>query len=217
MGVEAVASFLLHRRVQRAPALPLVIVFALLASSCAGTTPIESLPGSVVSPTTSPPSSATTSPIASEIVGFWHRAHTCEEMLAAFEAAGLAESHVGWLQGNFYGGEPGPTGDDPCAGASGPLEHSHWFTADGEFGSHDENGEEVDGGDYVAVDADTLSFPSHANEFGYEDELVVDYVIEDEVVFDVTLPEQCDAPCQEAYALALSAFASGPWAKGDVP
>jgi hypothetical protein len=138
-------------------------------------------------------------------------------MLAAFKAAGLAESHVGWLQGNFFGGEPGPTGEDPCAGAAGPLEHSHWFI-DGDFGSHDENGEQVDSGDYVEVDADTLAFPSHASEFGYDGDLVVDYVIEDDLVtLDVVLPESCDRSCKDAYAWALSAFASGPWERGDVP
>ena len=103
----------------------------------------------------------------SAIVGSWHRAQSCEEMLAAFEAAGLAHSHLGWLQGNFFGGGPGPTDGDVCAGAQGPLEHSHFFTEGGAFGSHDENGEQVDDGDYVAVDGDTLAFPSHASEFGY--------------------------------------------------
>ena len=51
-------------------------------------------------------------------------------MLAAFEEAGLAESHVEWLQGNFFGGEPGPTEGDLCAGANGAVEHEHFFTED---------------------------------------------------------------------------------------
>jgi hypothetical protein len=139
-------------------------------------------------------------------------------MLAAFEAAGLADSHREWLQGNFFGGEPGPTSGDPCAGAEGPLEHSHWFTAEGDFGSHDEHGEPVDDGDVVSVDADTLSFSSHAAEFGYDGEVLVDYVVTDGVAtFDVTLPESCEGSCADAYAWALSAFASGPWEPGDVP
>jgi len=113
-------------------------------------------------------------------------------MLVVFEAAGLAESHLGWLQGNFFGGEPGPTEDDVCEGAQGPLEHSHFFTDDGTFGSHDEHGEEVDHGDYVVVDEDTLAFPSHASEFGYDGDLIVDYQIDGDIVtFDVALPESC--------------------------
>jgi hypothetical protein len=152
------------------------------------------------------------------LIGSWHRAQTCAEMLAAFEEAGLAESHRGWLQGNFYGEEAGPKEGDLCAGAEGPLEHDHFFTADGAFGSHDQNGEEVDGGDYEVVDDDTVSFRSHAAEFGYDGHLVVDYaVIEDVTTFEVVLPEPCVDTCADAYAWALSAFASGPWKSGEVP
>ena len=120
------------------------------------------------STTTEPPATSTEEPATSpstegpttELIGSWHRAQTCAEMLAAFQEAGLAESHVGWLQGNFFGGEPGPASGDPCAGAEGPLEHDHFFTDAGAFGSHDENGEEVDHGDYEAVDGETVRFPS---------------------------------------------------------
>lgn len=139
-------------------------------------------------------------------------------MRTAFEAAGLAESHTGWLQGNFFGGEEGPAEGDPCAGAQGPLEHSHWFTETGEFGSHDHAGEEVDGGDYSLVDADTLSFPSHSAEFGYSGDILVDFTVDGGIAaFRVNIPDPCDAPCQDAHAWALSAFASGPWSMGDVP
>jgi hypothetical protein len=139
-------------------------------------------------------------------------------MLAVFESAGLAESHADWLTGNFFGGSPAPTGSDVCRGARGPLEHAHFFTADGRFGSRDENGEQVDDGDYLAVDASTLAFPSHATEFAYAGDLVVGYAIRDGVLaFDVNLPTPCDGACADAYAWALSAFASGPWARGDIP
>lgn len=87
-----------------------------------------------------------------------------------------------------------------------------------EFGSHDENGDEVDLGDLAVVDGDTVSFPSHATEFGYDDELVVDYAISGDVAtFTVALPPDCTDSCADAYAWALSAFASGPWARGEVP
>lgn len=192
--------------------------FALLLSACAsatGTTATSSPPVSddeVVSP------SASASPIASGIVGYWHRAQTCEELVPAFEAAGLADSHRGWLQGNFYGGAEGPATGDVCAGAEGPLEHSHWFTETGEFGSNDQAGQQVDNGDYTLVDSDTLSFPSHSTEFGFTGDILVDFAIADEVAtFLVTIPEPCDTACQDAHAWALSAFASGPWAVGDVP
>jgi hypothetical protein len=74
--------------------------------------------------TTQATTTASTDRSTTGLIGSWHRAQTCAEMLAAFQAAGLAESHVGWLQGNFFAGESGPTTGDPCAGARGPLEHT---------------------------------------------------------------------------------------------
>ena len=98
------------------------------------------------------------------------------------------------------------------------MEHDHFFTAAGAFGSHDENGEEVDSGDFEVVDDDTVSFPSHAAEFGYDGDLVVDYAVSGDVVtFEVAPPESCVDACADAYAWALSAFASGPWERGEVP
>jgi hypothetical protein len=186
----------------------------LTAVSCGG----DSNSDSEVDITTA--EAATTSPVhtTTELIGSWQRAQTCAEMLAAFQEAGLAESHVEWLQGNFHGGKPGPSNGDVCAGALGPLEHDHFFTAEGAFGSHDENGEEVDSGDFEVIDDDTVSFPSHAEEFGYDGDVVVDYAVSGDVVtFDVALPEACVDACADAYAWALSAFASGEWARGDVP
>ncbi len=162
--------------------------------------------------------STTTAAAASKLVGSWHRAQTCEEMLAAFKEAGLAKSHRDWLQGNFYGGRPGPKKGDPCADAQGPLEHDHYFTVDREFGSHDQSGEEVDGGDFEELDADTVAFPSHSEEFGYDGDILVDYTVnQDEVTFEVDMPSHCTDTCADAYAWALSAFASGSWQRGEVP
>jgi len=200
--------------------LSIGIVMLLLAGCNTATDTTED------SATISPPApdaeggspSASASLIVSDIIGYWHRAQTCSELLPSFEAAGLAQSHSGWLQGNFYGGEEGPATGDLCAGAQGPLEHSHWFTETGEFGSNDQAGQQVDFGDYRLVDSDTLSFPSHSTEFGYGGDILVDYTIDAGVAtFGVIIPEPCDAACQNAHAWALSAFASGPWETGDVP
>jgi hypothetical protein len=155
---------------------------------------------------------------SAELIGSWQRAQTCAVMLSAFQRAGLAESHTEWVQGNFFGGEPGPTEGDACEGALGPLEHDHFFTAAGAFGSHDEAGEEGDSGDVELVDDDTVSFPSHAAEFGYDGDLVIDYAVSGDVLtFSVALPGSCADACTDAYAWALSAFASGPWERGEVP
>lgn len=193
------------------------VVAMILGSGCSGSAP---------APTAAPPASAEITPgpdpsaasVATDLVGSWHRPQTCEEMLAAFEGAGLAESHADWLIGNFFGGSPAPTGGDVCEGARGPIEHSHFFTASGEFGSHDENGQQVDDGDYFVPEANRLAFPSHATEFRYAGDLAVDYAINDGILtFDVFQPEPCEGSCRDAYAWALSAFASGPWERGDVP
>jgi hypothetical protein len=192
-----------------------VLLFSLLsAAGCSDSDPNSETNDTATGGTeTSPTEAATT-----EVIGSWHRAQSCAELLAAFEEAGLAESQRGWLQGNFYGGKPGPSQGDPCAGAKGPFEHDHYFTADGAFGSHDQNGEDVDFGDYELVDGDTVSFPSHADEFGYQGDILVDYAVSGDVVtFEVDLPEPCDKRCATAYAWALSAFASGPWVRGEVP
>jgi hypothetical protein len=202
--------------------LDAIYLGALLISGCGApaATPsaTPSPPAATVLPTALTPANPTAAAITSPIVGSWHRAQTCEEMLAAFEAAGLAESHRDWMTGNFFGGQPGPTSGDPCAGAQGPLEHSHFFTAQAGFGSHDQNGEQVDEGDYAVADEDTLEFPSHATDFGYDGDLVVDYAVADGVaMFEVVLPDGCVDECADAYAWALSAFASGPWLAGEVP
>lgn len=63
-----------------------------------------------------------------------------------------------------------------------------------------------------------MSFPSHAEEFGYDGDVIVSCAISDDVVtFDVALPEPCTGACADAYAWAMSAFASGPWEPGAVP
>jgi hypothetical protein len=64
-----------------------------------------------------------------------------------------------------------------------------------------------------------VSFTSHAAEFGYDGEVLVDYEIGNDGLarFTVELPEDCDDSCLDAYAWAMSAFSSGPWAVGDVP
>jgi hypothetical protein len=68
------------------------------------------------------------------------------------------------------------------------------------------------------VDDDTVSFPSHASEFAYDGDLVVEYSVSGDVAtFEVALPESCVDTCADAYAWALSAFASGPWESGEVP
>ena len=107
--------------------------------------------------------------------------------------------------------------DDLCAGARPAEEHSHFFTEDGQFGSYDAVGDQVDSGDYAVVDTDTLNFASHAREFGYDGDILVDYAVSgDSATFEVQLPTVCDEHCLEAHAWALSAFyGPDPWTRTD--
>lgn len=132
------------------------------------------------------------------IVGTWHRKQTCDELMSAFEGAGLLASHLDWA-------------NDLCTETRVPTEHSHVFTADGMFGSHDQTGQQVDDGTYDLI-GDEIRFPKHAAEFGYDDGIAVAYRIDRNVAtFDVKVPGHCTGPCGLAYFWALSAFASGPW------
>jgi hypothetical protein len=151
-----------------------VAIAALLLSLAAPVGCGDDFDSEADSTTTLEADASLTDSATTELIRSWHRTQSCAEMLAAFQEAGLAESHVDWLQGSFFGGELGPSEGDVCEGALGPLEHDHFFTAAGAFGSHDEAGEEVDSGDVELVDDDTASFPSHAAEFGYDGDLVVD-------------------------------------------
>ena len=139
----------------------------------------------------------------------------CAGMLAAFEDVGIAESHIGWVVGNWVGEDAEFDPSDPCAEARPAEVHSHFFTADGEFGSRDADREQVDDGDYAIVDSDTISFASHAQEFRYEGDILVDYAVSgDTATFEVQLPSDCTDTCLDAHAWAVSAFfGSDPWAR----
>lgn len=148
------------------------------------------------------------SPVAaSTLVGSWTRTQDCEGQLAAFQDAGLAESHLEWVTGNWFPEGSEPDAERPCDGSRPAEEHSHFFTDAGGFGSTDAEGAQVDDGDYVLIDEDTVSFPSHATEFGYDGQVLVDVVIDgDSATFEVQIPEDCADSCADAYAWALSAF-----------
>ena len=189
----------------------------LILAGCSGgagpTTGVPSTPASTTIPasvpaaTAAPPSGTSPSAGPSAIVGEWVRTAGCDEALAAFTEAGLSDQVPVWVVGNFVGEGASTAPGEECANARPAVPHSHFFTADGRFGSHDENGKDVDEGDYAVVDADTLSFASHAKEFGYSGDLLVDYAVDgDHVTFHVTVPTECDPACRLAYGWAMSAF-----------
>jgi hypothetical protein len=187
-----------------------IVVIALIVAACGGAGPSG---GTAVAPATAEASPSIGEAVASAnagdtmpIVGEWVRTATCEEALAAFVEAGLDDQVQDWVVGNYVA-EGAEAPGDACADAKPAVPHSHFFTKDGQFGSRDEHGRQVDDGDYEVVDADTLSFPSATRDFGSDQDVLVDYAIEgDEVRFVVTVPASCDGGCRVAYGWAMSAF-----------
>ena len=186
-------------------------------TSCAGSTGSSTSPAAVASPSGQDSTEPATR--APELVGTWTRTQDCETMLTAFEEAGLSESHAEWIIGNWVG-DPADVEADPdsvCADARPAEEHSHFFTEDGQFGSLDAEGNQVDSGDYAVIETGTLAFPSHSTEFGYDGDILVAYAVNGgSAEFEVQLPSDCDDACLEAHAWALSAFfGSEPWTRTD--
>jgi hypothetical protein len=109
---------------------------------------------------------ATSSPRPASIVGRWELSRTCQGIVEALDQAGLGELAPS-IVGEYFPGQNTKQlarKADVCAGAK-PERHSHFFTADGQFGSVDLHGEQVDDAPYSVVDDDTLRL---SLEFGDE-------------------------------------------------
>jgi hypothetical protein len=95
------------------------------------------------------------------IVGTWEGMHNCQRIADDLHAAGLDSQIIpnvidaGVLPGVKSAGEIADP-DDLCAGAI-EIEHAHFFRASGEFGSLDQDGNQVDDGPWAIVDATTMT------------------------------------------------------------
>jgi hypothetical protein len=99
---------------------------------------------------------------AAPLVGRWERVNTCQELLRALRRYGLERTAPAMISGNGYvPGSPKQIARrrHPCKGAA-PRRHSHFFRADGQFGSVDYNNDQVDNGPWHLVDANTLRIGS---------------------------------------------------------
>ena len=107
-------------------------------------------------------SSSSPGPAASDgapsIVGEWVGVHDCERIVTLLHDAGLDE----FIAEQAFELVPGLNSPeelegraDPCEGAE-QREHSHFFTADGSFGSRDDRGQQVDDGRYELVGDDVV-------------------------------------------------------------
>lgn len=96
------------------------------------------------------------------LVGRWERVNTCQELVRALKQYGLGATAPAMLEGNGY--VPGSAEEiarrrNPCQGAVA-RRHSHFFRADGQFGSVDFDNNQVDDGPWRLANAHTLQIGS---------------------------------------------------------
>jgi len=180
----------------------------LLLAGCGGDDKSPAQSSSTSAPTET--SQSTASPTAT-IVGNWQRVTTCDERVKALESVGLGKFAVehaageGWIPG-VTSPEQIKDPEHPCEGAI-PLKHGHFFTADGLFGSTDDQGDQVDDGTYRVIDEDTIVVEK---EFG---NVAFNYRIQDDgtLVLDPVMPKCAKNGCFAAqWAVAVS-YLGLPW------
>ena len=120
-----------------------------------------------------------TGPLAHPIVGEWVGLHDCQRIVSMLKEAGLDEYVAGAVNGN--GLIPGVDAESdtldpsaPCAEAVSRA-HSHFFAADGSFGSKDFLGQQVDDGgwrlegdDVVVINGTPFRFQIEGDELSLE-------------------------------------------------
>jgi hypothetical protein len=149
------------RRACARAAASLSLLLVLAAAGCGGAS--SSSTAAPAEAAENPSSSSDPKPVS--IVGEWQRVITCADLVRALEQAGFEEKAPG-AAAAFIGlatEEDLADPSHPCKGAV-PRRHSHFFTSDGQFGSRDENGNQVDEGTYDIIDDNTLVIP-----YGFED------------------------------------------------
>lgn len=155
-----------------------VAIAAITVAACAtaGSTsapsaePLPSFASSSTPAVSQQPSSPTApSPALSALVGTWDGVHECGRILDVLTAAGMPQQAL--LNIVDAGTLPGVTTvaqiadpANPCANAV-PIRHAHFFRANGEFGSLDAAGQQVDDGQWQVVDATTMTISGVP--FGY--------------------------------------------------
>jgi hypothetical protein len=144
------------------------------------------------------------------LVGEWVGIHDCQAIVDALRAAGFDESVVlETVVGNGLVPDANTPEDladpaDPCRDAV-LREHSHFFTAEGAFGSRDFDGRQVDEGTYEILDKDTLSISGRGDEnrpvtaeFGFK-------IDADTLTLEALVPDGCLTPdCQWAIMVAMA-------------
>jgi hypothetical protein len=188
-----------------------VVAVALLVAGCgAGDDGAAPQPASNESATQAAVSSR--SPEVHALVGEWSRTTTCQQRADALEAAGLGRFAAEHAAGDGF--VPGVTSVDqledpnhPC-NAAVPQKHSHFFTADGLFGSRDAEGDQVDDGIYELVSDDSFVI---GKEFDGGVTFHYEITADDELFLDPVMPACAEAGCFEAQWAIAVAYPGLPW------
>lgn len=166
------------------------------------------------SPPAQPEASEEVTQAEMELVGTWKRVTTCSEVVELFGEAGLEKWIPEMVAGNsFVPGVKKPTqlkdGSDPCK-ASVSREHSHFFTEDGNFGSLDWHGNQVDDGTYELTGADTFAVSKE-----FPEPVTFHFSIDgDTMMLDPVVPN-CSPDCFEAAWSVIVAYAGEKWHRVD--
>jgi hypothetical protein len=163
----------------------------------------------MASPSLAATASSVSSSPAAALVGEWERDTRCEEIVQRLIDAGLDKSIPDVAAAFVPGASSGADLADPsrpCMSAV-PIRHSHFFTADGRFGSRDQNGQDVDDGTYRLVGGDTFII---SKEFP---DVTFHYVVSgDSIMFTPVIPA-CRPTCFEATWSVTVAYEGLPWAR----
>lgn len=161
--------------------------------------------GSTEQPSLRTQASATATPSSAPnaLAGTWSRTQTCSELVSVLEHAGIPPATVldavagsELIPGVTNGANNIADPTHPCNGAV-PRTHSHFFRADGAWGSLDYNEQQVDDGHYQIIDARTVVI--NAVTFHYQ------LIDADTIMFDPVLPDCAKQGCFEAgWALAVA-------------
>ena len=167
-------------------------------------------------PTAAPSTSPRAAPSveAASIVGEWVGVHDCDRIVTLLREGG----HDEFIAEQVLELVPGLTSTedlegraDPCEGAE-QREHSHFFTADGSFGSKDERGQQVDEGTYELIGDDVVVI--NRSTFHYRIEGDSLYLTPDPVDTSDCTSRMCRFEPVWVLTVAMPGM---PWERGSIP
>jgi dienelactone hydrolase len=137
----------------------------------------------------------------SALIGDWGWVRSCDAFVRAFREAGLVALTRHWLvEARYFAREDEVGTDALCEGAE-ETPYVYFFQESRRWGMLDDDDVLVDDRQFSVVDEDTIAFG----------DIEIDYLIDmdEELTFDVLIPEGCDDVCREDHAWAVSTFAPG--------